>query len=204
MAKLQSSSAKQRNRATGKMGKQAKATVTKVIEEGRRHEFVGQHEASVVIEWLQDPSRPAYDAVEQLVALEVRFQSGNPEAGQETCSHINEMVAKWKLGMAPVAAFSMLDGRTIVQRSTADIRKVPPLQSLAFSKAVELLQAGLLTRVRRCKREGCGAWFFAVFDHAIYHSEACRIQAVSNNPEFRERRKKYMRARRKKQIGGGK
>jgi hypothetical protein len=203
---------KLKNRATGKRKETAKAIVTKEeiealndkIEQGRTHRFLGQEEGELIVRWLEDSARPANDAVEQLIGLEVRFESGDMDAGRETTELINEAVRTWKLGLAPVASFSTLDGRSIVQRSTADTRKAPSAQSIAFSKAVELMQANLLTRVRRCKREGCGKWFFAVFPHASYHTEECRTQSVSTSPEFKERRKKYMRERRKRQIGGKK
>jgi predicted RNA-binding Zn ribbon-like protein len=182
--------------------KRAKAEVTK--EDTRSNVFAGQDEGGLVVHWLNNPTRPANDEVEQLIAMEVRYQAGDISAGRETTDHINKMVGKWKFGMAPVADFSTLDGRTIVQRPVSDMRKVSPDQLLAFFKAVELMQADLLTRVRRCKREGCGTWFFAVFDHAMYHSEECRTKSASSNPEFRAHRRKYMRERRKRQTTGGK
>jgi hypothetical protein len=182
--------------------KRVKALVTK--KKDRSNVFIGQDEGGLVVHWLNNPTRPANDEVEQLIAMEVRFQAGDISAGRETTDHINKMVSKWKFGMAPVAAYSTLDGRTILQRPISDMRKVSPDQLLAFFKAVELMQADLLTRVRRCKREGCGVWFFAVFDHAMYHTEDCRTKAASSSPEFREHRKKYMRERRKRQTTGGK
>src|SRR5580704_10589389 len=188
--------------ATKKAKKAAKAIVTKQAEEVRaRHEFIGSHEGAVVVLWMNDPNRPANDAVEQLIALEVRRQSGgfeNLEVGQAMADFINKTVARWKLGTAPVADWNQTDGLTVIQRSKADMKNIPPAQSLAFGKALELMGAGLLTRVRRCKLAGCGQWFFAVFDHAVYHTEDCRIQATATSPAFRERRKLYMRTRRKK------
>jgi len=186
----------------GKRKNTSKPEVTKDV--GRTNVFIGQEEGGLVADWLNNAKRPPNDAVEQLVGLEVRFQSGDVEAGRDTTDHINKMVHKWNLGMKPVAEFSTLDGRGIVQRPTTDPRKVPAAQSLAYVKAVELMQAGLLTRVRRCKREGCGIWFFAPFQHALYHTEECRTKSVTSTPEFREHRKKYMRERRKKQMKGGK
>ena len=190
-----------------KRAKQAKAVVTKQAGEVRsRHEFVGSHEAAVITEWLNDPKRPPNDEVEQLIGLHVKYEAGGlevMEVGQEICDFVNRVVRRWKLGTAPVASFDRTYGLTIEQRSKTDMRKVPPMQSLAFVKALELL-SGLLTRVRRCKLAGCRKWFFAVFDHAVYHSEECRVRATSSSPEFRERRRKYMQSRRKKQMKGGK
>src|SRR5690349_18555122 len=141
--------------ATTKGKKTAKAVVTRQAGEVRaRHEFIGSHEGAIVTEWMNNPGRPPNDGVEQLIALEVKRQSGgfeNQETGKEMKKFINTTVSRWKLGTAPVADWTELEGLTVVQRSHADMRKVTPAQSLAFMKALELMQAGLLMRVRRCK-----------------------------------------------------
>src|SRR5436309_7200334 len=101
-----------KKRASGKSKKTTKAKVTKEdvqalkdkIEQGRSHRFLGQDEGELIVRWLEDSARPANDAVEQLIALEVRFRSGDVEAGRETTDLINEAVQKWKLGLAPVAS----------------------------------------------------------------------------------------------------
>jgi hypothetical protein len=172
------------------------------VEKGRRHKFMGQDEAEAVVRWLQDPKRPANDAVEQLVGLEVRYRSGDLEAGRETVDLWNEAVRKWKLGLVEVGSFSTSEGRTFKPTSTAHPGEVPPAQHLAFHKAIELMKAGLLHRVRRCKREGCGKWFFGIFDHSLFDSEECRTKQATTGEAFKERRKKYMRKLRMGKKGG--
>ncbi len=195
---------KQKNRAVKESKKPGKAVVT----QRSRHEFIGSHEGAVVVEWLEDPKRPPNDQVEQLLALEAQYQSAvafqKVDAAKAISEFFANVVAHWRLGTAPYIGYDQQGARTFAQIPTANMKKIPPAQSLAFWKAWELMQADLLTRVRRCKRPGCGKWFFAIFDHAVYHSDQCRVQATSNSPEFRERRKKYMRQRRKRQTKGGK
>jgi hypothetical protein len=140
----------------------------------------------------------------QLIALEQRFAAGDVEAGQESADLVNEAIGKWKLGRAPRVKFNRLAGRTFDWDSfTADLT-APPLQALALWKSIELMEQRLLTRVRRCRREGCGRWYFGVFDHQMYHSEACRVATISADPKYKERRKLKMRERRKQSRKGRK
>jgi hypothetical protein len=187
--------------------------IKKEVEKG--HEFLGQAEGKLIVAWLNDPKRKPFDEVEQLIDLAVRYEGqqiadiikGKKPVGEQIADLINNTVVRWQFGVAPVADFNQLDGLSVVFRPTTNLEKASPAQSLAFSKAIELLQAGLLTRVRRCKRVGCGLWFYAVFEHAIFHAKECRVSAVSSDPGFREKRKKYMRKLRleaKLRKGGGK
>jgi hypothetical protein len=48
-----------------------------------------------------------------------------------------------------------------------------------------------LLRLRQCKE--CSGWFCANTDHQQHCSRACRQKFHSHNPEFREKRRRYMR-----------
>lgn len=179
--------------ANPKKGK--KAVVTR--------EFTGQEQAEFVVSWLNNPARPANDAVEQFIAIENRYRNGvDLKAGQESVDFIANVVRRGRLGMAPSANYSRLDGRTIKWVATSNPGRVRVDQADAFLKAIELADKNLLTRVRRCKLEGCGLWFFGKFEHSVYHSDECRIKAGSSTEEFRERRREYMKQRRKRQLKG--
>jgi hypothetical protein len=50
-----------------------------------------------------------------------------------------------------------------------------------------------LIHFHKCRN--CDRWFFAVTDHQRYCQESCRQQFASQSPEFREKRRLYMRER---------
>jgi hypothetical protein len=51
----------------------------------------------------------------------------------------------------------------------------------------------LIQRFRRCGR--CDGWFYAATDHQQYCSADCRKRAHADSPEFRAKRREYMRNR---------
>jgi hypothetical protein len=173
----------------------------------QRNEFTGSHEGAIVVNWMNNPRRPPNDEIEQLLGKEEKYQSSVGEqrtgAFKELNDYFEKVVDRWEVGNRPQISYDLLNGRTF-RTIPKTIIKIDRDQYLALWKAWELMQIDLLTRVRRCRRERCGKWFFAVFDHAQYHSAECRNLATSSSPKFREHRKKYMRQRRKKQAGRGK
>jgi hypothetical protein len=52
-------------------------------------------------------------------------------------------------------------------------------------------QPGALSLFRRCKE--CSQWFEAATNHQRFCSDSCRKQHASRSPEFREKRRIYMR-----------
>ena len=52
-------------------------------------------------------------------------------------------------------------------------------------------KGALIERFRRCRQ--CSDWFYALSDHQLSCQEACRKKYASQNPEFKEKRRRYMR-----------
>lgn len=48
-----------------------------------------------------------------------------------------------------------------------------------------------ILRFRQCRQ--CSEWFYALTDHQLYCSSACRQRFHASSPEFREKRARYMR-----------
>lgn len=51
----------------------------------------------------------------------------------------------------------------------------------------------LMHRVRRCDRELCRRWFFAITEHQKYCGANCRKQVASQEESFKKKRRAYMR-----------
>lgn len=68
---------------------------------------------------------------------------------------------------------------------------------MAASHALELIlkvtQAGDLTRLRRCIL--CKKWLYARFRHQVFCSTKCQQESYTLTPEWKERRRRYMRER---------
>jgi hypothetical protein len=47
--------------------------------------------------------------------------------------------------------------------------------------------------IRRCHRQQCRKWFFAVTEHQKYCSENCRKRDAQQGPEFKRKRAQYMK-----------
>lgn len=52
---------------------------------------------------------------------------------------------------------------------------------------------GELSRFRLCPQ--CGGWFYAITGHQRFCGDSCRRQNAAQNPEFKEKRRTYMRER---------
>jgi integrase len=63
-------------------------------------------------------------------------------------------------------------------------------ESDAIDAMVDLARDRLLPRVEKCL---CGKWFFARFSHQHFCSSKCRDKHHQSSPEFKEKRRKYMR-----------
>lgn len=48
-------------------------------------------------------------------------------------------------------------------------------------------------RIRRCRRQECRQWFFAVTDHQKYCGDTCRKRDARQGESFKEKRRKYMK-----------
>jgi hypothetical protein len=47
--------------------------------------------------------------------------------------------------------------------------------------------------IRRCRRQECSKWFFAVTDHQKYCGDTCRKREAQQGPDFKRKRAQYMR-----------
>lgn len=168
----------------------------------RSHKFVGEEDAAIVTDYLNVSGRNLDDPVMVLVELTHQFEAGQLWKGQGIVEHINRTISDYKLGRAEVHSFSTQDGFTFNENFLGDSQNAA--LSLAFTRAVNLHKQSLLERVRLCAKRDCGRWFFAVLPQQSFHSDDCRTQTTSQNPKFRERRKRYMRHRRKKHKKGAK
>jgi hypothetical protein len=60
-----------------------------------------------------------------------------------------------------------------------------------------LLEEETLHRLRLCLRSECRRWFFAAIDHQKYCSGSCRQRHAAQDEAFKEKRRLYMRKRRR-------
>lgn len=60
----------------------------------------------------------------------------------------------------------------------------------AIIQIIDLAREGLLSRIRRCP---CRGWFFAKFSHQRFCCTRCQQAYFRSSPEYREKRKKYMK-----------
>lgn len=66
----------------------------------------------------------------------------------------------------------------------------PSGESVAAHAIIELAKQNLLNRIGMCH---CGKWYFARFFHQHCCSVSCRRNLYEKTPEFREKRRTYMR-----------
>jgi hypothetical protein len=62
-----------------------------------------------------------------------------------------------------------------------------------------LLESGTLRRLRRCQRSECRRWLFAQTDWQKYCSQKCRQMESAQAERFKEKRRLYMRSRRREE-----
>lgn len=74
--------------------------------------------------------------------------------------------------------------------------KALPWENRAVYFVLELISLKLLQRIRRCRE--CNDWFCAVTEHQVSCGDNCRKRFSSKSPEFKNKRKLYMRDYRKR------
>lgn len=70
---------------------------------------------------------------------------------------------------------------------------------LALQLILELARAGYLNRLRRCSC--CNKWLYAQFRHQNYCSTRCQQKHYAQSPEWKVKRRNYMRAYRQRTMG---
>ena len=167
---------------------------------GRTHEFQGQNQAAIIVDYLNRQMMKVDDPLVVLVELAGQRNRGIPDALERIRDHVNGVVADWKLSWAPQLTYDPFDGLQLrwipmaqVPASWAERIGEGESRQLwnAFWHAVLLLEQHLLGRVRRCER--CQVWFFAKFEHARFHSDECRLASLSADEEHQAKRRTYMR-----------
>lgn len=181
-----------------------------------KHGFIGEKEGNALAAWLNENERGAetrkitaiVSAVKELdtsLARDVRAAIGRAAKKSRTAGH-PVTVSKIPVSREYVKILRRID------RLLADCWMRPRLEShggkLAFAwnyrkpsaKAVHLLaqvmQLGLVDRVRTCARANCGKWFFAKFATARYHSNVCQRRDYQTGEEWKRRRRmKYAEKR---------
>jgi hypothetical protein len=157
------------------------------------HVFSGEDDAVPLCDWLNQTNRPAGDPVEKFINLYNQIGVRDPrdlqtfvhrltDHGFAVAPSLNFTGTEFKLSWDPVWPRSL---------------KLTPDQGLALIKALRLAEKGLLSRVRQCAWQKCSQWYFARFEHHVCCSTKCQQRYARSTPEWKERRKLWMRDHRK-------
>ena len=154
--------------------------------------FTGEDLAGPVIIWLKDKDCAPDDPVRQLLE-----RSRRPWEVQDTIEFIKAKELEWDFHYCREVTLTS-EGPKLTLKHVTNLPITPENSKrlLAWNDAVLLWSRGLLDRIRRCAREGCGELFFARFSHSQFHQDACRLATEVANPEYKKSRREYMRAQR--------
>ncbi len=163
----------------------------KTMDKPRSHlhtrSYFGEFTAGPLVDWLNSDARrkkfPKGDAIERALELNagVPFQSTQHNVE----SYIGRLVAKSKFAVAPVIE-SVSPCQWTVKWSP--VGRLDAMQGLALIKLLQLASDGLLDRVRKCARKGCGLWFYAKFNHMRFDNLACQQQTFRQDPDYKLKR----------------
>jgi hypothetical protein len=145
--------------------------------------YFGEFTAVPVVDWLNSSARPAGDPVEKLINLNARFPLEVP--AREIEGYLAKLVRKSKFAVAPVLMEVQPHRWKMEWRL---VGRMDPSQGLAVVKLLHLADEGLLDRVRKCARAGCGVWFFAKFSHQRFDRLTCQQQTFREDPDYKRKR----------------
>ena len=151
--------------------------------------FTGEELAIQLLGWWEEAECGPNDASRHLHEL-VTDPLQPPTAARD---YINKMFHEWGCYAVPWAMLEP-DGPKLEQRYAARNLPITPRNNKmleGFSKAVALWTLSLLDRLRKCAY--CGKPFFARFRHSAYDSSACRLAGEVADPNFKKRKRDYMR-----------
>lgn len=166
--------------------------------------YYGEMDASAVIDWLNSTAKKSLGDDDPVATLiEMNQQLPLQVTDHEVRTYLASIVRKSKLAVAPVL------GVVGPNRWEVDWRlvgKMPPMLGLALVKLLQLAEKGLIGRIRRCaaqeqKQVGprewatteCGQWFFARFDHQVFHSKKCQERTFKTSSGWKTQRREYMK-----------
>jgi hypothetical protein len=171
--------------------------------------YFGEDIAKGLLEWLNSP-RKRPDLVEEFLQASMELALGVNDFA--AVKKIKAVLHKADLKRIPYLHVPFVQKgerwspgrrhsvpRLVLDRSRWDVQWDPVsksmirAQAVAFSSCLDLGATGLLGRIRTCKREACGQWFFAKFEHQRFHSEQCQQQTFKSSPEWKKQRAEYMK-----------
>jgi predicted RNA-binding Zn ribbon-like protein len=199
----------------GPYGERYRMTVKQATIQYHAADYIGEPRVLDVIQWLnaRPQSKATSDPVEQLIR--VNADEWKPGADLNAVRRkIRSILRRSQLHLAPswyipilqVVQFSEHRG-ALVPRPRTDWRRwgidwdptakgMGRAQSLALRSVLDLASEGLLGRVRKCDREGCGEWFYAKKLQQRFHSAECQRFAFTHDKEWMAKHALEMRQRR--------
>ena len=184
--------------AVQKKGRRKRQPPVDVNEEVRKRRFVGEVEAEVVVDYLNQRRRDLDDPIIELIEHVHQFEVGQLWEAEEIVRRINDAIRDLRIGIAESHSFEG-SAFSFKQVPTGDIKDAA--QTLAWTRAIDLHKLGLLGRIRRCAKVDCQKWFFAILPNQQFHTEECRLEVMTKDPKFKRRRARYMKKIRKEKKG---
>jgi hypothetical protein len=180
-------------------------------------DYIGDARALAILQWLnaRPQKKQKADPVEQLIRVNAHEWKQGADVNAVT-RKVRAILGSARLRLAPYWFVPVIHTMRLVERGgRGRIQPVPmtdfsrwgidwdPVakgmgraQALALRSTLELASDGLLGKVRECKREACGIWFFAAKSHQKFHSPECQQLALRSTDEWRDRHAAVMRRRR--------
>lgn len=181
-----------------------------------KHGFVGEREGNALAEWLNKNGRDSESR--KITAIVSAVKELDSSLERDVRAALDRAAKKSRTAGRPVTVSTIPVSRKYVKilrridHLLADCWMRPRLEShggkLTFAwnyrkpsaQGVHLLaqviQLGLMARIRPCARANCGKWFFAKFETARYHSNVCQRRDYQTGEEWKRRRRmKYAEKR---------
>ena len=125
--------------------------------------------------------------LQALDSMRIDSQIHSPGDSSDVAASVNEQLSQ--LRWSPVV---VLSGGSVVRLFRFHVAKRRgSSEDLAIFLLLEALSAGNIGRFRKCP--SCAKWFYANTAHQNYCSENCRKKLTSGSPQFKKRRRDYMK-----------
>jgi hypothetical protein len=161
-------------------------------------EYWGELDAAPLVLWLNKAGEQ--NALAWLIRLNSEGRS------KEISKDVAKFVRWHNIAFAP-AVLGVKDGRweiewRMVGSMTPVSRKIRrmfglgasrPAFGLALIALLHLADKGQLGRVRNCRGQGCGKWFYARFNHQLFHSRQCQERTYRTDPAWKKRHAEQMK-----------
>lgn len=143
-----------------------------------------------VAHWLNDPSTPARQRIIELlnqIALVLELEDSDEAKQALALARINELLRPYIWQQRFVDKHS---GRLFGFAVSASPSPVEDVELWSAKCVSDLAEQGLGTGIRRCRH--CLRWFFTTRPKKkFWCTTACRKSWIKNDPEKKEKRKKY-------------